>query len=405
MNATGKGLQILFTFFRYLGVGVGAALVLLASLARPVPLKLAGYIIGFPLLVFSALVVYWTLRRNEAEVSSTIVLDSWDAVADGMHNSNTDLIFWKGAYYLIHAAAPYHLGSSDCRLVVWRSPDARNWEQLSTLQAAPDDIRDPKFAVIQDRLFLYALKNESWNPEPYTSVVTTSLDGVHWDPFQEIEPKGWLFWKPKTADGLIYYVPAYWWEHGKSALFSSSDGLHWSQLSEIYSGDRNDETDIEFLPDGRMIATARLEFSESILGHSQGCTLIATSNRPYDAWQLQAKSPVTRLDGPSLFRYQDRVYAVGRFQPVLRGPFSNMGSVFARKRTSLFRVFEDRLVRLTDLPSAGDTAYSGVVVQGDELFVSYYTSDIRKDYVWVAGMLSPSSIRMARVSLSAMDAL
>jgi hypothetical protein len=45
------------------------------------------------------------------------------------------------------------------------------------------------------------------------------------------------------------------------------------------------------------------------------------------------------------------------------------------------------------------------VVQGDELFVSYYTSDIRKDYVWVAGMLSPSSIRMAQVSLSAMDAL
>jgi len=405
MNATAKSLQILYAFFRYLGVVVGAALLILGVLAQPVPLKLAGILLGLSLFGFSLLVVYWILRQNEADVSPSIVLDSWDAVADGLHNSNTDLIFWKGAFYLVHAAAPYHLGSSDCKLVVRRSPDARTWEQLCTLQVAPADIRDPKFAVIQERLVLYALKNVTWNPEPYTTVVTTSLDGVHWDTFQEIEPKGWLFWKPKSLDGHTFYVPAYWWEHGKSALFSSTDGIHWSLVSDIYNGDRNDETDIEFLPDGSMIATGRLEFSESILGHPQGSTLIATSKPPYDSWQVRAKSPLTRLDGPSLFRYQDRVYAIGRYQPVVRGPFSNMGSVFARKRTSLFRVNEDGLVHLSDLPSAGDTSYSGAVVQGDELFVSYYTSDIRKDYVWIAGMLSPSNIRIARVSLFSLDTL
>jgi hypothetical protein len=213
-----------------------------------------------------------------------------------------------------------------------------------------------------------------------------------------------LFWKPKTLDHKTYYAAAYWWEHGKSALFSTQDGILWTRLSEIYKGDRNDETDIEFLPDGRMLAIARLEFSDSIFGHPDCCTLIATSQPPYHTWQGQAKSRVTRLDGPCLFRYNYRMYAVGRYQPVLRGPFSNMGSVFARKRTALFEVREDGLVRLSDLPSAGDTAYAGVVVQGDELFVSYYTSDIRRDFVWVAGMLSPSDIRMARISLPALNA-
>jgi hypothetical protein len=158
------------------------------------------------------------------------------------------------------------------------------------LHAAPDDIRDPKFAVFQDYLILYALKNNRWNPKPYTTVYTTSRDGVHWEPFQEIdEPKGWLFWRPKTLNGQIYYAAAYRWEHGKSALFNSSDGAHWSQVSEIYAGDRNDETDIEFLPDGYIIATARLEFSDSILGHPLGYTLIATSRPPYDTWQVRAK--------------------------------------------------------------------------------------------------------------------
>jgi len=405
MKATGNSLQLLFFFFRYCGMVMGAALILLGTFASLVPLKLVGFLLGVPLLGFSALVVYWTLRRNEAQVSASIVMDAWDIVADGKHNSNTDLVYWKGAFYLVHAAAPYHLGSPDCKLVVRRSEDGHSWEQLSALQVAPDDIRDPKFAIIEDRLFLYALKNISWNPEPYTTVFTTSQDGVHWEPFQEIEPQGWLFWKPKTSDGLTYYVPAYWWEHGRSVLFSSTDGIHWRQLSEIYTGDRNDETDIEFLPDGRLIATARLEFSDSILGHPQGSTLIATSKPPYHAWQVQTKSRVTRLDGPSLFQHRERVYAVGRYQPVVGGPFSQMGSVFTRKRTSLFKVCEEGLVRLSDLPSAGDTAYSGAVVLGDELFVSYYTSDVRKDYVWVAGMLSPSNIRMARVSLDAVNTL
>jgi hypothetical protein len=76
----------------------------------------------------------------------------------------------------------------------------------------------------------------------------------------------------------------------------------------------------------------------------------------------------------------------------VRGPFAQMGSAFTRKRTSLFRVCEEGLIRLTDLPSAGGTAYSGVVLQGDELFVSYYTNDIRKDYVWVAGWLDESTM-------------
>ncbi len=200
-------------------------------------------------------------------------------------------------------------------------------------------------------------------------------------------------------------MPAYWHEHGRAALLTSSDGIHWDIVSEICAGPRSDEPDIEFLPDGRLIATIRLEVSDSYFGHPEGGTILTTASPPYTSWSTPAHSLVTRLDGPSLFRYHDAIYAVGRYQPIVTGPFDWQGSIFARERTALFLVQEDRLVYLTDLPSAGDTSYSGVVVQGDELLVSYYTSDIEHDYPWILGMVAPSSIRLARVDLPQLEAL
>jgi hypothetical protein len=119
------------------------------------------------------------------------------------------------------------------------------------------------------------------------------------------------------------------------------------------------------------------------------------------------QSRLTRLDGPYLFTYHDRVYAVGRYQPDLghSGPLTAQGSILARKRTSLFEVRTDGLVYLSDLPSAGDTSYSGVVIVGDTAYISYYTSPIDRDYAWLLGMLSPSSVRMVKVDLTALETL
>jgi hypothetical protein len=354
--------------------------------------------------LLGVLVDYWSFRPNRAWLNPAIPAESWVVVDDGQHNSNTDMIYWQGRFYLVHAASPYHLASDQCHLVVLRSADGRYWERIARLDAAPEDIRDPKLAVIGGRLFLYALKNVELNPEPYTTVYTSSTDGCAWEPWRAIEPQGWLFWRPKSRDGKTWYVPAYWWEHGRSALFASTDGANWRLVSQIYAGGRNDETDIEFLPDGRMIATGRLEYGESPFGHRSGATLITVSDTTYQKWEKQLESALTRLDGPNLFAWRGNVYAVGRYQPEVHGPHAWQGSAFTRKRTALFAVREDGLVRLTDLPSSGDTSYAGAVVKDGELYTCYYTSDIRRDPVWIVGMLDPSSIRMARVPMEALEA-
>jgi hypothetical protein len=388
-----------FRLFKWLSIPVGVLSIGLGLRARSwiikIPAILSGSLLGF----LGGLVAYWSLRPNRAWRNPTLSIKSWVVVNDGQHNSNTDMIDWQGYYYLVYAASPYHLASAESHLVILRSRDALRWERVARLDAAPEDIRDPKFAAIGGQLFLYALKNVEVNPEPYTTVYSRSADGVNWDAFQAIEQSGWLFWRPKSRDQLTWYVPAYWWEHGRSALFRSEDGIHWTQVSEIYRGGRNDETDIEFLPDGRMIATARLEYGESPFGHPQGSTLVTVSDAGYQSWQARVESKLTRLDGPNLFSWHGRVYAVGRYQPEVHGPFGWQGSAFVRKRTALFAVDENGLRRLTDLPSSGDTSYAGVVVKEDALYSCYYSSDIRKDPVWIIGMLEPSSILMARLSL------
>jgi hypothetical protein len=353
------------------------------------------------------------LRPNRAEVSPDLGLETWPGVADGLHNSNTDLVHWRGAFWLVHAAAPWHFASTSTRLVLWRSEDARRFERVTEFQNPGEDIRDPKLVVMGDRLFLYWLNNRSFpEPEPYLTQVTWSDDGRRWAKARGIGHEGWLFWRPRSPDGgRTWYAMAYWHEHGRAALFRSSDGLEWQQVSVVLNGEAVDEPDFEFLADGRMIVTGRAEGGRSLLaakgwfGHSRGHTCLVASRPPFTSWSY-ARSYVTRLDGPRLFSYGGRVYALGRSEPWgFAPPLFHTGSILSRKRTSLFLVEPDRLIKLSDFPSAGDTSYAGVAVAGDYLYASYYTSDVTRDWPWIVGMLRASEIRMARFPLDRLDSL
>ena len=359
-----------------------------------------GSLIAAVILLVLSLFGYWYLRPNRAQVNQNVVTATWDVASDKLHNSNTDMIQWQDRFYLAYVSSPYHFGSDRSVLHVKSSTDlGHTWEEVDTFNPTGEDIRDPKFAVIGGRLFLYALKNTSFVAEPYLSVYSHTGDGKTWTPFEAVAGlDGWLFWRPKTRDGVIYYNAAYWFEHGKAVLLKSTDGIHWQILSTIHSGGHNDETEIEFMANGDMLATARLEydsFGDGMFGHPLGSTLITMSRPPYTTWTDLLESKVTRLDGPYLFTYNGRIYGVGRYQADLghSGPLTGQGSVLARKRTSLFEIRPDGLAYLTDLPSAGDTAYEGLVIVGETAYISYYTSPIDHDYAWILGMLSPSQVR------------
>jgi hypothetical protein len=358
----------------------------------------------FTTVMTAGRLAHWFVPGKKAQVNRQVVLETWDAVSDGTHNSNTDLTFWNGHFYLCHQTSPYHLGSSRSRMLLWRSKDARSWEQVTVFKADSGEYRDPTFGQINGKLYLYLLPNKERNPEPFTTAWSSSADGRNWTPLVEVDHPGWLYWRPKTIDGKTWYVTAYWHEHGKSALLKSPNGERWEMVSQIFQGERNDETDFEFMADGRILSTARLEGKGGWEGDPASGTLIATSAPPYEQWSY-ARSHTTRFDGPCLFPYNGRIYGVGRYQSSFFPRVAEQGGLFSRKRTSLFQLDERGLTRLTDLPSAGDTSYAGIAMRGNELYVSYYTSDVKEDPAWVVGMFQPSAIKMARVSLPAMERL
>ena len=65
------------------------------------------------------------------------------------------MTWWDGWFYLRHQTSPYHLGSSRSRLLLWRSQDARSWEKVTEFKAERGEYRDPTFAEMKGRLFLF----------------------------------------------------------------------------------------------------------------------------------------------------------------------------------------------------------------------------------------------------------
>jgi hypothetical protein len=339
-------------------------------------------------------ILYWKFRSpTDLNIAESLQIEAYTAVPPDVHHSNTDLIEYKGRYVLAHATSPWHFASRKCRLVLRSSQDGKNWDVLTEIGIPGEDVRDPKLAIIGGRLFLYFLPNTVLEPRPHDTFYCSSDDLVSWTAPQELSIGGWLLWRPRTLDGTTWYAPAYRREHGKVSLFKSTDGVVWSEVCTIYEGQRVTETDIVFRPDGTMLTTARIEMQPTSRWghHPEGHTLIGIAAAPYTDWTL-SRSYETRLDGPCLFQVGERTYACGRRH--VDSP-EYMGSAWGRKRTSLYLVLPDRLVFLSDLPSCGDTAYAGAVVDGEKVLISYYTSPRGRDYFWLMGMLSNSAIEMA----------
>lgn len=326
-------------------------------------------------------------------------MQTWTVINDGRHNAFTDLIYWHDAFWLIYVAAPSHFGSARSRLVLLRSTDAVHWTEMARFSGNGQDIRDPKLAVIKGQLWVYALLNRRFDPQPDRTVCAHSADGRTWTAFEDVTSSGWLLGKPQSPDGVTWYAPAHHLTQGIAQILISADGLQWTTHATIYDHDGVDETALVFTSDQTLVTVSRLESNPTVFGSPTGGTLVSRARPPYQKWDTQFKSTLTRLDSPALFVH-NRVYAVGRFQPQVGGRFHQHGSILSRKRTAVFAVDDQALIHLLDLPSNGDTAYAGVVIRDGAAFVSYYTNALQHDVPWLLGMVRPTQIQLARLPLA-----
>jgi hypothetical protein len=330
------------------------------------------------------------------------------------HNENTDMISYHGAAYLIHRTAESQVLGPNSSLRVMKSTDKGATFQLLAIIPSPTattypslgdrDMRDPSLYVVNDQLVFKAItrlpvtSTRDSNVDSITVSSTSSDGGSTWSPLTPIGPEMWSFWRVKQHAGA-YYSAAYQDGDMSVKLFTSADGVTWSPGAVIYdvAADTPLETELEFMPSGRMLALVRMDgTTEELLGNvGRLRTKICWAMPPYDHFDCPQEFDDQRLDGPVSFWHGSRLFVVARKHFI--GPDD-------KKRTSLFEIggtLEGGPLTITEhgeLPSAGDTAYAGVVdVDADHTLVSWYSSYIMEDAPWARAILEASDIWMATI--------
>jgi len=327
------------------------------------------------------------------------------------HNENTDLINFQGAIYLVHRTAMSQVLGPNSSLRVYKSTDGGASFDLLAVLPAPEnrDLRDPHFYVVNGNLTIKALTRKPINSIRDSNVDTiavsmTSIDGgVTWTPIVEavlMAPPTWSLWRIRERDG-VYYSAAY--EDGDKSvvLYRSGDGVTWTAGAPIYTiaEDTPLETELVFMPSGRLLALVRMDGTdEELLGATGRLrTKICWAMPPYDQFDCPQEFDDQRLDGPLAFFHGDRLFVVARKH--LR--------VHNRKRTSLFEIGGTleggplTIRELGELPSAGDTSYAGIAdLDGDRKVVTWYSSELRRDEQWVIAVFQPSDIWQATIDFS-----
>ncbi|MCB1232972.1 MAG: hypothetical protein KDN19_22195 [Verrucomicrobiae bacterium] len=198
---------------------------------------------------------------------------------NGEHNAFTDLIRWRGRFWLTFRSCPDgHSVNSSSSIRVLASDDAQSWDEVHRFSVARRDTRDPHFLAFGDRLFIYtgtwwsgdgALPREKYNLNQHLGYAVFTSDGESWSEPRVLEGTyGHYIWRAAEHEGKAYLCGRrklnYSEEDGgagasrvvQSAMLESEDGLVW-KFHSLFQENRGDETAFLFEEDGSLLAVSR----------------------------------------------------------------------------------------------------------------------------------------------------
>lgn len=314
---------------------------------------------------------------------------------DGWHNAFTDFLRFKGRYYVCFRNGLSHV-SPEGKAVVIASDDLVEWRRTGVPVNTAGDDRDPHMAATGDRLFMYVGSVTRPGPEltgnDVIRVIRThcvySEDGETWSEPAPVYRDGYWLWGVGRVDDRFYGL-AYGNEpedrdrqSTELHLLQSTDGLGWELVSVVTRN--GSEATFRITADGAMRVAIR--------GGNENRFTVATAESPYTDWQLQDLGEV--IPAPLLVVAGGREYVIGR-QHVRDSADREQ---IVERRTSVWRVEEDGVVHVLDLPSGGDTSYVGAVQQEDgALLLSYYSQ--HEVETGEKHFLYPANIYLAKVRL------
>lgn len=297
------------------------------------------------------------------------------AFHNGEHNAFTDLVRFRGKFYLTFRTCPDgHMVHPTSAILVLASDDAKEWRQVHRFSVEKRDTRDPHFLVFRDRLFVYTgtwfsgattLKREDYDLNKHLGYAAWTDDGATWNSPVMLEGTyGHYIWRAAAFGGKAYLcgrrklgfsdAPRGERREVESVMLESDDGLVWRKRALFQEID-GDETAPLFEADGRVLAVGR---------RGNGNAQLLRSAPPYTVWER--KDLDRYIGGPLLTKWGGRDIVGGRHN-TKDGP-----------RTSLCWLNGDKLTEFAQFPSGGDNSYPGFVeLAPNRALVSYYSSHER----------------------------
>ena len=304
----------------------------------------------------------------------------WDQ-AD--HNAFTDLIKFDNKYYCTFREGGGHVPwpsgiIGKIRILVSR--DSKKWESAVLLEKNDYDLRDPKLSVdSQGRLMLLmgGSKNNITTHDLIKRLTHVSFYDKKNNSFSPPEPikidpeikteYDWL-WRITWHKGIGYGVVYRKKDNSKSdlSLLKTRNGIDYNLITRLPMEGIPGEASICFDQNDNMIIIVRIT-SGSKIGR------IAKSHYPYTDWKW--KETGLRLGGPNIIPFQNNWYLIG----------TRSFNFLNQEKTSVYLYKEGEEIRnIVELPSGGDTSYPGLLVEGNELLVSYYSSHEGKTSIYLA---------------------
>lgn len=294
---------------------------------------------------------------------------------NGEHNAFTDLVRFRGKFYLTFRSCPDgHMVHPTASVIVLESDDAHSWRPVFQFSVKHRDTRDPHFLVFQDRLFVYSgtwysgetsIPREQYDRNKHLGYAAVTDDGQRWEgPVMLEGTYGHYVWRAASFQGKAYlcgrrrvgFFGGFPEDKSRveSVMLESDDGLIWRKRA-TFQESYGDETAFLFEPSGEIIAVGRRGRTPAEL---------IRSAPPYTRWQR--KSLRLYIGGPLIAKWGQRTLVGGR-------KFTDDGP-----RTAIYWLVGDELQQFAELPSDDDNSYPGFVPLDEErALLSWYSSHER----------------------------
>jgi len=288
----------------------------------------------------------------------------WDQAE---YNSFTDLARFDDRWYCTFRESDAHIYGENGKVRVIVSDDGDQWRSVGLFAVDGRDLRDPKLSVTADgRLMVIAGACLYVGQEEKTrdSRVAFSSDGENWtalatmrfEAADEHPVDGHWMWRVSWHKDRAYGVSKLLNPH-RAILFTSTDGVHWQQVTRFnipddYHQGREGkhptmptETTVRVLSDDTMLALVRQAW-------------IGTSPPPYTDWAWHkirhAKDHprwgphVCTIGGPNFVEVDGVLWGSGRRYHRPEGR--------THKKTVLAAMTREHYEPVLELPSAGDNS-------------------------------------------------